>query len=158
MDALAPLTPKLAVSTGERRTSDVRAWISETWPNVICLDDARPDAGPLAGVETGMRWADASPLLLRAVDLPNAGTVAMRQLIQAWESAPTPVDVVAAEAPDGRLQPLLSIWNPGLLPRLSAYLDAGGRSVLGLLDDVHIQRVRVDERSVKNVNTRADLT
>lgn len=158
MDTLAPLTPRLAVSVGDARNTDVRRWITSSWPNIICLDDARHDAGPLAGVEVGMRWAASLPLLVRAVDLPMGGTDTMRRLIDAWTNVEGPVDVVAAEAPDGRLQPLLSIWNPTMMPRIAGYLDRGGRSVLGLLDAVHVVRVPVDEHAVKNVNTRADLT
>ncbi len=158
MDCLAALTPRLAVSVGDPRVSGVREWIEASWPNVICLDDARPDAGPLAGVEAGMQWAASLPLLVRAVDLPLAGPDVFQRLMDAWRTAVYGVDVVAAESPDGRLQPLLSLWTPGMLPRISSYLDGGGRSVLGLLDKAHVLRVRVDEQTVKNVNTRADLT
>jgi molybdopterin-guanine dinucleotide biosynthesis protein A len=158
MDALAALTPRLAVSVGDPRISGIRGWIAESWPNVICLDDARPDAGPLAGVEVGMQWAATLPLLVRAVDLPLAGPDVFRRLMDAWRSAAHRVDVVTAEAPDGRIQPLLSLWMPHMLPRLTAYLDQGGRSVLGLLDEAAVLPVRVDEQTVKNVNTRADLT
>lgn len=158
MDTLAALTPRLAVSVGDPRHPDVRSWIAESWPNVICLDDARPEAGPLAGVEAGMQWAASLPVLVRAVDLPLAGPDVFQRLMDAWRTAVYGVDVVAAETPDGRLQPLLSLWTPGMLPRITAYLDSGRRSVLGLLDEAQVLRVRVDEQTVKNVNTRADLT
>lgn len=57
----------------------------------------------------------------------------------------------------GRIQPLCAIWMPSVLPLIIAHLEAGERSVFGVLDKVDLTTVDVPSGELININRPSDL-
>lgn len=114
-DRLAPLVDEVVVSVGPD------PW--DTAPFTAVGDTGR---GPLDGIASAF---DGEDLLVWTVDVPDvlAGEVALL-------SEPSGVVRHLVDT-TGRAQPLLARWPAEVVAGLPGYLDAGGRSVLGFLDD-----------------------
>ena len=137
-------TPKAEVRIdGERladRTARVLSAIAvpvlEVGPGSSTLDAVReavPGSGPLAGVAAGgaalaARGAGERPALVLAVDLPFVDPALLRALADA-----PPADAVVPRV-DGRAQSLCARYSPAALTRAAELVDAGERSMRGLLD------------------------
>jgi len=111
-------------------------------------DDATPDtglalgmhvvtdrlnaAGPLAGIEAGLKAVGTPLAFLVAADHPFLSS----SLIAAMADVAThgPYDTVVPSV-DGRLEPLHAIYAPDAwLPRITTALDAGQRSIYDLIN------------------------
>ncbi|MCR9202632.1 MAG: molybdenum cofactor guanylyltransferase [Planctomycetaceae bacterium] len=123
--------------------------------HVIC-DDV-PDAGPLAGLLTGMRWlqrqsAAVSGIWLTGCDTPLVDAdVVLRVASRLGEA-----DAVAIEC-EGHTNPLLAVYRPSLLAALELQFAQGERSLSRCLNRLKARSVRaIDVASVSqliNVNT-----
>ena len=103
------------------------------------VSDARPDAGPLAGIEAGLlatRPHDRAFVL--ACDMPRASAALGALLWRLSEGHDAAVPRVA-----GRAQPTCAAYAPSAAPKLTAYLDAGERRATEALDRLDV--VYVDE-------------
>lgn len=127
-------------------------------------------AGPLGAIITALRWAEG-PVVVAACDLPDLSVEAVRAVAGDHPSGggDTSVDVVVATT--GRLEPLLSRWNPSALGVLEErFLRRGERAVHRVLDghghtgsasgparELVVRRVPVDPSALRNVNQPGDL-
>ncbi len=119
------------------------------------VEDAVPGAGPLAGLEAGLRACRTPWLLVVACDMPFLTPEALEAVTRA--RAPG-LDAVVARTPDGRLQPLCACYATAIRPVVEERLRSGRRSMHGLLE--HLGAVRVvplPEAPLRNVNRPGDL-
>ena len=65
------------------------------------------------------------------------------------------VDVVVGRS--SRPQPLCAVWSTGAADRVRAAFERGTRSILGVLDELATEDVRVAMQAVRNINTLDDL-
>ncbi|HEY6608204.1 MAG TPA: molybdenum cofactor guanylyltransferase [Candidatus Limnocylindria bacterium] len=117
--------------------------------------DRLADAGPLAGLESGLAAASHELAVVVAADLPLLDARLLRHLVDML--AATDADVVAA-ATDRGPQPLLAAYRRD--PALAAatrLLDAGERRMRALLEVLAVVEVVADVRATTNVNEPADL-
>ncbi|MCA3748519.1 MAG: molybdenum cofactor guanylyltransferase [Rubrobacter sp.] len=131
-------------------------------PGVRRVFDLRPGRqGPLAGMEAGLSAASCAAVLVVAGDMPFASAALAEHLVArvAAEGAEAAVPRHA-----GRAQPLFAAYDRRVLRKISAELDAGRRSVVGLLDRLgRVEYVEDLERFgdpsllLMSVNTPADL-
>jgi molybdopterin-guanine dinucleotide biosynthesis protein A len=124
--------------------------------------DERSEAGPLAGIEAGLRLAQGGLAFVSAADTPllvPALVTGLARLLGDFEGV---CPVVA-----GRLQPLCAAYRvEPALEVASRRLDRGELSVTAALDDLrmryldeeHIRAFDPDLRSFTDVDTPADLT
>jgi len=126
--------------------------------------DDRPGRGPLAGLATGLRWAEElgrAGVLLLACDLPLVTARALRTI--AGAARPDLDAVVAASRADPGVQPLCGWYATAVLPSVVEALDAGRLSARALLDELRVERIDLDDGSddpdlmLLNVNTPGDL-
>lgn len=89
------------------------------------VEDLRPDAGPLAGIEAALTAARHDLVLVLACDHPAASPAVLAALLGALEATPS-ADVVALGTPSGP-QPLVAAYRRGALPTISRLLDEGER-------------------------------
>lgn len=82
--------------------------------------DARPGAGPLAGLVAGLERAATPLVAVLAVDLPLASGPVLGALATVWHGEDAVVPVV-----DGRREPLHAVWAPGCAAALRAQLEGG---------------------------------
>lgn len=125
------------------------------------IADAVPDAGPLGGVLAAMESAAHPLLAVVAVDMPHASAAVLRALADALGDADAVVPVV-----QGRTHPLHAVYRTRVAPLVRAYLEDGGRSVMGLLEGISVREAGVEVwdavdpagRFAVNVNRPADGT
>jgi molybdopterin-guanine dinucleotide biosynthesis protein A len=117
--------------------------------------DSRPDAGPLAGIESALALARADWNLIAACDMPNLSRHWLSQLA-AMALASENADCVVGRSPSG-LEPLCAAYHVRALPAISAALDRGVRKVTDALAGLQVAHFDIDNQSVTaNVNTPED--
>ena len=98
------------------------------------LPDARANAGPLAGIASGLAWA-GGPVIMLAVDLPLITAADLAWLAEA-EAGPDGTVLTV----EGRIEPLCARWHPALLPAVLAALAGGRRSPVAVLETAAVAR------------------
>jgi molybdopterin-guanine dinucleotide biosynthesis protein A len=92
------------------------------------LNDRRPGAGPLGGIETALTSiSPAETALVLACDLPFLTAELLFRLRQ--ESARRPGEIIVPSDIDGRRQPLAAVYPASCLDMVRAQLREGRRRV-----------------------------
>lgn len=118
--------------------------------------DRWPGAGPSGGVVTALRASDADLLVVLGCDHPWLRPATVATLVAAMVAEPT-WPAVVAEA-DGRLHPTVGVWRVAACATpAAAYFADGGRSLLGLVEQVGARRAAVEGAEVRDVDTPDDL-
>jgi molybdopterin-guanine dinucleotide biosynthesis protein A len=150
---LAPQVDELAINAN-RNLSTYERFAKPVW------QDAMPDfAGPLAGLQTGLRHC-TTPLL---ISVPCDSPFLPLDLVERMHAALMAADAELAVAATGngdqrRIHPVFCLLKTILLPDLSGYLQGGGRKVSAWqitrkCVEVHF----ADEAAFRNINSRDDL-
>jgi len=130
--------------------------------------DERPGRGPLAGIETGLRWANElgrDGLVVLACDLPLVTAQALGAIVTAARPG---LDAVVAEGDASvGVQPLCGWYATSALPAIDAAIGAGRGAVGAVLRELRVAHVRVGgaagvadgarSDTLLNVNTPDDL-
>ncbi len=131
--------------------------------------DVEAGKGPLGGLRTALELAAGDPVFLLACDLPLVEAPVVRWIVEAA--------VARANADErGRLadvtlvvdgagpQPLCALWAASSLPSVMEALEAGDRSVIGLLEHLDCERLEPESDLpwyrpdlFSNLNRPADL-
>jgi len=127
--------------------------------SVLHVPDRTPGAGPLAGLETGMRVAGNRDVWVVACDQPDVVPAVGEMLFGQLGNYEAAVPVIADKA-----QPLCSVYAAGLADRASALLSSGKRSVMDFLaglrvlylSEAKLRESDSDLRSFVNLNTPSD--
>ena len=160
VEALSAAVPDVAVST-----NDPALFADLGLP--MRVDDV-PDAGPLGGILTSLRWAaerGRSGALVVACDMPWVSAGVLRMI--ARRAAVTDADAVVPESGGRRgLEPLCAWYSVRCLPHVERMIAEGEKRVHRLLiggvraDVIPLAEVRQagePERIFFNVNTVDDL-
>lgn len=123
--------------------------------------DEHPGAGPLAGLEVGLREVKSPLAFVCSCDAPFLNPRVAAYLAGRAEAC----DAVVPEW-EGRLQPLHAVYRTAMQPLLAAQLGSGHRRVLDLFDQVRTRVVPADElraldptgRSFLNMNSPEDYS
>jgi molybdopterin-guanine dinucleotide biosynthesis protein A len=130
--------------------------------------DVHPGAGPVAGIEAALRWAEEEGrpgALVAACDMPFLDARVLRLFVDVARGARPSADAVAVRREDGGRPPLCAYLPVRCLPAVERVVDGGDRSVHALLSSVstawvpiaEIARFRDPETMFFNVNTPDDL-
>ncbi len=115
-----------------------------------CLDDLRPELGPLGGIEAALATQRAELNLIVACDIANLRVEWLRVLVAKAAESDRPC-VVSKDA-TGIIQPLCSVWKLSCLSAVRQALDCGRLRVLEMIEELGADCVRLDAR-IHNVNT-----
>ena len=130
----------------------------------VVVEDIVKDAGPLAGIFTGLSYASNEYAYVIAGDMPYPDLRYIEWMTGLLDTGP--VTAVAAEAGRGHLEPFNSIFAARCAPLMEASLARGERSVSAFLrgcDRVRFvpeetaRRFSPDGSMFASVNTRADV-
>lgn len=126
----------------------------------VIADTVTGYAGPLAGILTGMAWANdqqLSHIVTVACDTPFFPADLVNRLGSALRGSGT----IALAASAGRLHPVFGLWPVQLAEDLSNYLESDARrSVLTFAERHGFETVAFDFDAFDpffNINTRQDL-
>jgi molybdopterin-guanine dinucleotide biosynthesis protein A len=123
---------------------------------VPLLCDGFAGAGPLAGIEAGLRDAQPGRVVVLACDMPRADERVLARLLD--HARELDLDVAVLQSSRG-LEPLCSVWSTRVAPLARAALERGENSVHALV--ASLPRAGAldagDEEWAANVNTPADL-
>jgi len=126
--------------------------------NVPIVPDMRINAGPMAGIETGLTHyqASAQAVLFFPCDLPFISTQEFETLINRFVAGPA--QAVFAKTNDSVWHPLCAVIHCDLLPIISNALDKGQRKIRGIFREISAEPVAfAQENAFFNVNTHADI-
>lgn len=160
-ELLAAVSDELIVVEHPDRPVDP-AWLAGM---EVCLARDRRPAGPLAGMEAGMRAMTGSWALVAAADMPLMRPDVLRLLIGIARRALLEQDAVLLEGPGGGPASLPAIYRRRVLARISERLDASELRLQDLLASLSLGVVAlarwsaVDPAhdSLVNVNTPSDV-
>lgn len=109
--------------------------------------------GPLAGLVTGMEFANADWYIVAPCDTPNVSKEWALELI---ERADEPYEAIVPLV-EGRKQPLLALYHYKVKEKIEQLLKEEKRSMQGLLSQCNVQYVAVEETDIYvNVNTKEE--
>ena len=123
------------------------------------LPDLRADAGPLGGIETGVAAASYDAVFVLACDTPRASAALAALLIERSSGRDAAVPRVGT-----RTQPTCAAYRKRALPRLRAFLDAGGRRAtraletmdVAYLDENDLALAHIEPGELADLDTTAD--
>ncbi len=126
----------------------------------VWQDDLAGFAGPLAGLETGLRRCQTPYLLTAPCDSPFLPVDLAERLLAAVEEQDADLAFAATGEPGMRVQahPVFCLVKTSLLPILSSYLAEGGRRMDGWYKDVKAVEVLFEDADAfRNINTLDEL-
>ena len=147
---LAPVVDETIVAGGSVRPD---------LPDVRLVPDRAEGLGPLAGIHAGLTAARHPHVWVVAVDLPDVQPAIVTLLGEMSAGYDAVVPRIGGEA-----QGVCALYLRSLASRIDALLNAGERSIKGLLAASNVRYVTPEElhavdpelRSFRNINTLAD--
>ncbi len=153
VEQMAALFQDVVVVSGSKR---------RVVPGTRSVEDGGLGLGPLAGLRAGLEAAAFPWTFVMACDMPLVEPALVSFLWSLREKSCQAVIPVAS----GKTQPFCSCYSREALAAASSLLDAGRRSMEGLLDRLPVRWVTASEmkpwdpslRSFTNVNTPEEFT
>lgn len=154
LERLAPQVGSIMINAN-RNLEAWRAFDLPVWP------DETPDfAGPLAGLEAGLRHCATPWLLAAPCDSPFLPSDLAERLAAAVEAGDADLAFAVTREPGMRPQPhpVFCLVRASRLPILSQYLAEGGRRVDGWYKELKAVEVLFEDADAfRNINTREEL-
>jgi molybdopterin-guanine dinucleotide biosynthesis protein A len=150
IDRLRPQVHELLISANRNRERYAALGAS-------VVTDMTPEfAGPLAGLQAGLKAAAFPLVLMVPCDAPLLPGDLVQRLLQGLEQAGTRAAIVRAA---GRLHPTFGLCQREVAADLDAYLAEGGRKLESWFQRVGAVEVSFDDeaQALANINTPADL-
>jgi molybdopterin molybdotransferase len=150
---MARLAPQVAsVSISANRNLEAYAALGAP----VWVDATTDFAGPLAGLEAGLRSCSAPLLLTAPCDSPFLPADLAARLLAGLSDQDA--DVALAVTADGQRHPVFCLVKRSVLPVLQAYLAGGGRKMGGWYGGLTVAEVLfADSDAFRNINTLAEL-
>jgi len=122
----------------------------------VVTDEIGGFAGPLAGLQAGMKAAHHALVLMVPCDSPFLPTDLAQRLFSALNA--DHADLAVAKT-GGQPYPVFALARTALLPQLTAFLEGGRRTVYAWYDLIKVVEVAFDdqEQAFTNINTTDEL-
>lgn len=153
LERLRPQVASVAINANQNFEA-YGAFGVPVWP-----DDTPGFAGPLAGLEAGLRRCATPYLLTAPCDSPFLPSDLAARLLQGLEDAGADLALAVTEV-NGLRQPhpVFCIIKSSKVDVLSAYLAAGGRRMDGWYPQIKVAEVLFEDAAAfRNINTRDEL-
>jgi molybdopterin molybdotransferase len=159
LERLAPQVGAIAINANQNLGA-YAAFGAAGAPVPVWPDETTGFAGPLAGLEAGLRHC-ATPYLVSApCDSPFLPRDLSARLFHALQSQGADVALAVTQEAGMRKQPhpVFCLVRTSLLPVLSRYLAEGGRKMDGWYADLKVAEVVFDDSDAfRNINTLDEL-
>lgn len=153
LERLRPQVASVAINANQNLEA-YGAFGVPVWP-----DDTPGFAGPLAGLEAGLRRCATPYLLTAPCDSPFLPSDLAARLLQGLEDAGADLALAVTEE-NGLRQPhpVFCLIKSSKVDVLSAYLAAGGRRMDGWYPQIKVAEVLFEDAAAfRNINTRDEL-
>ena len=119
------------------------------------IEDAFSDAGPLAGIYSGLDASNTAYNLVVSCDAPLIRTEILKKLM---EQTAHETDVIMFKK-EYKMMPLIGLYNINCKVILKSALERGERRLLSVLEHVKTKTIGMDknDQALANINTRAEL-
>lgn len=121
--------------------------------------DVIQDAGSIGGIYTALYHSKTDYAFVVACDMPWLDAGCIESVIDAIDGSDCVIPYIT-----GKLHPMHAAWSKKCMGRLEAAIKSGNLRINDLLKGLKLKMLTIDhfnglpiERSVENVNTRADL-
>ncbi|MBW8900825.1 MAG: molybdenum cofactor guanylyltransferase MobA, partial [Massilia sp.] len=153
LERLAPQVAAVAINANQNLDA-YRAFGLPVWP-----DETPGFAGPLAGLEAGLRHCASEFLLSAPCDSPFLPSDLADRLAAALHAESADVAIAVTQEAGMRRQPhpVFCLMKTALLPILSNYLAEGGRRMDGWYAGLQVAEVLFDADAFRNINTLDEL-
>ena len=150
---LQPQVQQLLISANQN-VEIYAAFGVPVWP------DAMPDfAGPLSGLQTGLRHCRTPYLVTAPCDSPFLPSDLVERLSNALLAADNDLSIaVTGTGKNRQPHPVFCLVKTSVLPHLTQYLTGGGRGFERWYTSLRVAEVHfADETAFRNINTLGDL-
>ncbi len=157
MTRLSPQVGNLIINANQNPAA-YEAFGVPVWP-----DELTGFAGPLAGLQTGLRHCETPYWVTSPCDSPFLPADLVARLAQAMILQDGDLAVAATDEGDEKqkrrqVHPVFCLLKTSALPHLTAYLQNGGRKMDGWYAALKVVEVCFkDEAAFRNINTLEDL-
>ncbi|WLI88059.1 molybdenum cofactor guanylyltransferase MobA [Massilia sp. R2A-15] len=154
LERLAPQVDSIAINANQNLDA-YAAFGMPVWP-----DETTGFAGPLAGLEAGLRHCATPYLVTAPCDSPFLPADLAARLFDALQSQGADIALAVTQEAGMRKQPhpVFCLVKTSLLPVLSQYLLEGGRKMDGWYADLKVAEVVFeDSDAFRNINTLDEL-
>ncbi|MGN7762150.1 molybdenum cofactor guanylyltransferase [Paenibacillus sp. 22594] len=155
---LSSITDHVVIACGEEERGAYRMF------HLPLIPDIYPGLGPLAGLHAALQGSHTEWVAVLACDLPFASEGLFLHMLEIAYGGGD-IQAVVPVTSEGRVQPLLALYNRSILPILEKFLSRRQLRVMEFLDvlDVHYVRdsdyeegPRTHAFSLMNMNTPED--
>ena len=108
-------------------------------PELIITDDPRGE-GPISGLLAAFNSNPSAAWLVLSVGMPGVDRALINRIFRLRDASKAATCLMM----DGRIEPLLSIWEPSASTGLSQYADRGKNSLRQFLQQQEIQAITID--------------
>ncbi len=150
IERLAPQVDEIVVNANQ----NLAAYAAFGHP--VVRDDVAGFAGPLAGLQAGLRAAKRALVVTVPCDSPFLPADLVARLRAALEAKGA--DLAVAKTGD-QAHPVFALARRAVLPHLEAFLSAGGRKIDAWYATLKVVEVSFDDEAeaFRNINTREEL-
>ncbi len=99
-----------------------------------CIEDLRPDLGPLAGIEAALESGRGDVNLIVACDMPGLTTSFLRTLMRQAENTSAPC--VVTRDTSGAIHPLCAVYRGACLPMIQRALNARRLRLMDVVEEL----------------------
>ncbi len=120
------------------------------------VEDIIPDAGPLAGLFSGLFYSETTYNLVLSCDVPLINAAVLKLLIEGFDPE---MDVIQIES-DGKTMPLIAIYKKQCMHPCLDALKRGERRLRAAVATLKTKTIKLDpslDLFVRNINTQGEL-
>lgn len=149
LDSVRGMSAEVLLSANDRHE------IYATFGYPIVADQMPGWAGPLAGLQAALRSAHQEWVMCVPCDTPYLPHDLIARL---YAALATDTGEAAVAVVSGRRQPAIALYRRDVLPKLDAYLNAGGRKVNDWLSSLQLREVSFENAAeFANINSQDEL-
>ena len=146
IEALQPLVSEIIISSDhtDHDTFGLRR-----------IEDTVKDAGPLAGLYSGLAASNTDYNLILSCDIPLITSKVLKKLIEKEDHES---DITMFEQ-GGKAMPLVALYNKSCSKKLKTILDSGERRLQQALEPFNVKSIKITEqqKALSNINTKTQL-
>ncbi len=123
---------------------------------VTRIEDLIKDAGPLAGLYSGLAHSKTEENLVMSCDVPLIDIAVLKRLVSENEERYDAIQVQSQE----KTMPLIALYKKRIIPKCKTLLDSGERRLRFFVSQLETKTIVLDphlDLHTTNVNTPEDL-